>query len=79
VPKCAVRERRETGKCEGRKSPRQRHPEIVALAKRYIGAESERAAMSRGDRAGWQHKLLNRERRPFAAASLRSMIEEGKR
>src|SRR6266403_944598 len=48
---CAVRERRETGKCEGRKSHAERNPEIVALAKRLHRGRSRRAGACRCGRS----------------------------
>jgi len=54
----------ETGKCEAQ-SPRRSQAEIVALAKRYIGAEAEgRAPVAAGVSADWHPSFLNRTAAP---------------
>jgi DNA invertase Pin-like site-specific DNA recombinase len=70
------RKRRETGKCEGRKSHAERNPELVALAKRLHrqkpkgGRRSLRAISAELAAQGF----LNENGRPFAAASVKSML-----
>jgi hypothetical protein len=70
------RKRRETGKCEGRKSHAERDPELVALAKRLhrqkpkAGRMSLRAISAELATQGF----LNENGRPFAAASVKSML-----
>jgi hypothetical protein len=71
------RKRREAGKCEGRKSHAERNPKLVALVKRLHrqrpkgGRMSLRAISAELATQGF----LNENGRPFAAASIRSMIE----
>jgi DNA invertase Pin-like site-specific DNA recombinase len=71
------RKRREAGKCEGRKSHAERNPELVALAKRLHrqrpkgGRMSLRAISTELATQGF----LNENGRPFAAASVRSMLD----
>jgi DNA invertase Pin-like site-specific DNA recombinase len=71
------RKRREAGKCEGRKSHAERNPELVALAKRLRrqkpkgGRLSLRAISAELAARGF----LNENGRPFAAASVKSMLE----
>jgi hypothetical protein len=70
------RKRREAGKCEGRKSHAERNPELVALAKRLHrqrpkgGRMSLRAISAELATQGF----LNENGRPFAAASIKSML-----
>jgi DNA invertase Pin-like site-specific DNA recombinase len=70
------RKRREAGKCEGRKSHAERNPELVALAKRLHrqrpkgGRISLRAISAELAAQGF----LNENGRPFAAASVKSML-----
>ena len=69
------RKRREAGKCEGRKNA-ERNPELVALAKRLHrqrpkgGRTSLRAISAELATQGF----LNENGRPFAAASIKSML-----
>jgi DNA invertase Pin-like site-specific DNA recombinase len=71
------RKRREAGKCEGRKSHAERNPGLVALAKRLhrqkpkSGRLSLRAISAELAAAGF----LNENGQPFAAASVKSMLE----
>ena len=64
------------GKCEGRKSHAERNPELVALAKRLHrqrpkgGRMSLRAISAELATQGF----LNENGRPFAAASIKSML-----
>jgi hypothetical protein len=64
-------------KCEGRKSHVERNPELVALAKRLRrlrpkgGRMSLRAISAELATQGF----LNENGRPFAAASVKSMLE----
>ena len=71
------RKRREAGKCEGRKSHAERNPELVALAKRLHRRKPKGGRMSlRAISAELATQgFLNENGRPFAAASVRSMIE----
>jgi DNA invertase Pin-like site-specific DNA recombinase len=70
------RKRRDAGKCEGRKSHAERNPELVALAKRLHrqkpkgGRMSLRAISTELAAQGF----LNENGRPFAAASVKSML-----
>jgi hypothetical protein len=65
-----------SGKCEGRKSHAERNPELVALAKRLHrqrpngGRMSLRAISAELATQGF----LNENGRPFAAASIKSML-----
>jgi DNA invertase Pin-like site-specific DNA recombinase len=69
------RKRREAGRCEGRKNA-ERNPELVALAKRLHrqrpkgGRMSLRAISAELATQGF----LNENGRPFAAASIKSML-----
>jgi len=71
------RKRRDAGKCEGRKSHAERNPELVALAKRLHrqkpkgGRMSLRAISAKLATQGF----LNENGRPFAPASIRSMVK----
>jgi DNA invertase Pin-like site-specific DNA recombinase len=71
------RKRREAGKCEGRKSHAERNPALVARAKRLHrkrpkgGRMSLRAISAELAAQGF----LNENGRPFAAASVRSMLD----
>jgi DNA invertase Pin-like site-specific DNA recombinase len=65
------RKRREVGKCEGRKSHAERNPELVARAKRLHRKRPKGGRMSlRAISAD-----LNENGRPFAAASIKSMLD----
>jgi DNA invertase Pin-like site-specific DNA recombinase len=70
------RKRKAEGKCEGRKSHAERNPELVALAKRLRrqrpkgGRISLRAISAELAAQGF----LNENGRPFAAASVKSML-----
>src|SRR5919204_6176929 len=70
------RKRRETGKCEGRKSHAERNPELVALAKRLHRQKPKGGRMSlRAISAELATQgFLNENGRPFAAASVKSML-----
>jgi DNA invertase Pin-like site-specific DNA recombinase len=70
------RKRREAGKCEGRKSHAERNPELVALAKRLHRQKPKGGRMSlRAISAELATKgFLNENGRPFAAASVKSML-----
>src|SRR5262249_13291704 len=70
------RKRREAGKCEGRKSHAERNPELVALAKRLHRQKPKGGRMSlRAISAELATQgLLNENGRPFAAASVKSML-----
>jgi DNA invertase Pin-like site-specific DNA recombinase len=70
------RKRREVGKCEGRKSHAERNPELVALAKRLHRQKPKGGRMSlRAISAELATQgFLNENGRPFAAASVRSML-----
>jgi hypothetical protein len=71
------RKRREAGKCEGRKSHAERNPGLVALAKRLHRQKPKGGRMSlRAISAELATQgFLNENGRPFAAASVSSMIE----
>jgi hypothetical protein len=70
------RKRREAGKCEGRKSHAERNPELVALAKRLHRQKPKGGRMSlRAISAELAAQgFLNENGRPFAAASIKSML-----
>jgi DNA invertase Pin-like site-specific DNA recombinase len=70
------RKRREVGKCEGRKSHAERNPELVALAKRLHRQKPKGGRMSlRAISAELAIQgFLNENGRPFAAASVKSML-----
>jgi DNA invertase Pin-like site-specific DNA recombinase len=70
------RKRREAGKCEGRKSHAERNPELVALAKRPHRQKPKGGRMSlRAISAELASQgFLNENGRPFAAASVKSML-----
>jgi DNA invertase Pin-like site-specific DNA recombinase len=67
------RKRREAGKCEGRKSHTERNPELVALAKR-LRRQRPKALRSISAELAAQG-FLNENGRPFAAASIKSMLD----
>jgi DNA invertase Pin-like site-specific DNA recombinase len=71
------RKRREAGKCEGRKSHAERNPELVALAKRLYRQKPKGGRMSlRAISAELAMQgFLNENGRPFAAASIKSMLD----
>jgi DNA invertase Pin-like site-specific DNA recombinase len=71
------RKRREAGKCEGRKSHTERNPELVALAKRLRRQRPKGGRMSlRSISAELAAQgFLNENGRPFAAASIKSMLD----
>src|SRR5215831_14253008 len=71
------RKRREAGKCEGRKSHAERNPELVALAKRLHRQKPKGGRMSlRAISAELATQgFLNENGRPFAAASVKSMVD----
>jgi DNA invertase Pin-like site-specific DNA recombinase len=70
------RKRREAGKCEGRKSHAERNPELVVLAKRLHRQKPKGGRMSlRAISAELATQgFLNENGRPFAAASVKSML-----
>ena len=71
------RKRRETGKCEGRKSHAERNPELVALVRRMRRAKpkgGQRSLREIADELAAQG-YLNAHGRPFAAASIKSMLD----
>jgi type II secretory pathway component PulJ len=70
------RKRREAGKCEGRKSHAERNPELVALVKRLHRQKPKGGRMSlRAISAELATQgFLNENGRPFAAASVKSML-----
>jgi DNA invertase Pin-like site-specific DNA recombinase len=71
------RKRRDTGKCEGRKSHAENNPELVALVKRLRrqkpkgGRLSLRAISAELVAQGY----LNENGRPFAATSIKNMLD----
>jgi DNA invertase Pin-like site-specific DNA recombinase len=73
------RKRKETGKCEGRKSFAEMNPELVALVKRL-----RRASPKTGERRSLREisaelaRLghLNERGQPFNPASIKSMLEQ---
>jgi DNA invertase Pin-like site-specific DNA recombinase len=69
--------RRERGKCEGRKSHAERKPELVALVKRLRRRKPKGGQMSlreiSAELAAQGH--LNAHGQPYAAASIKSMLE----
>src|SRR5207237_1213082 len=71
------RKRKDNGKCEGRKSHAERDPELVALARRLLrrapkgGQRSLRAISAELAANGF----LNERGQPFAAASVKSMLD----
>jgi transposase len=71
------RKRREAGKYEGRKSHAERDPELLALAKRLHRQKPKGGRMSlraiSGELAA--QGFLNENARPFAAASVKSMLD----
>jgi hypothetical protein len=64
------------GKCEGRKSHAERNPELVALAKQLHRHKPKGGRMSlRAISAELAARgFLNENGRPFAAASIKSML-----
>jgi DNA invertase Pin-like site-specific DNA recombinase len=70
------RKRRDAGKCEGRKSHAELRPELVALAKRLHRQKPKGGRMSlRQISAELEARgFLNENGRPFAAASVKSML-----
>jgi DNA invertase Pin-like site-specific DNA recombinase len=70
------RKRREAGKCEGRKSHAERNPELVVLAKRLHRQKPKGGRMSLRAISAELAILgfLNENGRPFAAASIKSML-----
>jgi hypothetical protein len=71
------RKRCETGKCEGRKSHAERNPELVAIAKRLRRAKPKGGQRSLREIADVLVELghLNAHGQPFAAASIKSMLD----
>jgi hypothetical protein len=71
------RTRRQTGKCEGRKSHAERNPELVAIAKRLRRAKPKGGQRSLREIADVLVELghLNAHGQPFAAASIKSMLD----
>ena len=71
------RKRREVGKCEGRKSHAELRPELVALAKRLRRQKPKGGRMSLraiSTELAWRG-FLNENGCPFAAASVKSMLD----
>jgi DNA invertase Pin-like site-specific DNA recombinase len=70
------RKRRETGKCEGRKSHAERNPDLVALVRRMRRARPKGGQRSLREisaaLAAQGH--LNERGQPYAAASIQSML-----
>lgn len=72
------RKRRESGKCEGRKAHRDVRPEVVAIAKRLRRASpktGERRSLREIGRLLAEAGHLNERGRPYAANSIKAMIE----
>jgi len=71
------RKRREVGKCEGRKSHAERNPALVARAKRLHrkGPKGGRMSLRAISAELAAQGFLNENGRPFAAASVRSMLD----
>jgi DNA invertase Pin-like site-specific DNA recombinase len=71
------RKRREVGKCEGRKSHAERNPELVALVRRMRRAKPKGGQMSLREigNALAAQGYLNAHGRPYAAASIKSMLD----
>jgi hypothetical protein len=69
------RKRREAGKCEGRKSHAERNPELVALAKRLHRRHKRRMSLRKISAELAAQGFLNENGRPFAAASVKSMLD----
>jgi DNA invertase Pin-like site-specific DNA recombinase len=70
------RKRAAVGKCEGRKSHAERNPELVALAKRLHRQKPKGGRMSLRQISAElaAQGFLNENHRPFAAASIASML-----
>jgi len=69
------RKRRDVGKCEGRKSHAERNPELVALAKRLHRRHKRRMSLRKISAELAAQGFLNENGRPFAAASVSSMLD----
>jgi hypothetical protein len=71
------RKRRETGKCEGRKSHAERNPELVALAKRLRRQKPKGGRMSLRKISAElaAQGFLNENGHPFAATSIKAMLD----
>jgi DNA invertase Pin-like site-specific DNA recombinase len=71
------RKRRDAGKCEGRKSHAERNPELVALVKRLRRQRPKGRRMSLRAIAAElaAQGFVNENGRPFAAASVKSMLD----
>lgn len=72
------RKRKETGKCEGRKSHSEIRPEVVAHAKRLRRASPKsgsRLSFARIGRALAEAGHVNERGRPFASKSVRAMVQ----
>jgi DNA invertase Pin-like site-specific DNA recombinase len=71
------RKRRDVGKCEGRKSHAERNPELVALAKQLRRQRPKGGRLSLRDISAElaSRGYVNENGRPFAAASIKSMLE----
>jgi hypothetical protein len=68
--------RREVGKCEGRKSHAELNPALVALAKRLHRQKPKGGRLLREISAELEAQgYLNENGRPFAAASVKSMLD----
>src|SRR5262245_11609690 len=70
------RKRRETGKCEGRKSHAERNPELVVLVRRLRRRRTKGGQRSLREISAElaQRGIFNERGKPFAAASINSML-----
>jgi hypothetical protein len=70
------RKRRETGKCEGRKSHAERNPELVALVRQLRRKRPKGGQRSLRDVSAElaQRGIMNERGQPFSAASINSML-----
>jgi DNA invertase Pin-like site-specific DNA recombinase len=71
------RKRRDTGKCEGRKSHAERNPELVALVRQLRRKRPKGGQRSLRDISAElaQRGIMNERGTPFSAASIASMLE----
>jgi DNA invertase Pin-like site-specific DNA recombinase len=71
------RKRRDTGKCEGRKSHAERNLELVALVRQLRRKRPKGAQRSLRDISAElaQRGIMNERGQPFSAASIASMLE----
>jgi hypothetical protein len=70
------RKRRDTGKCEGRKSHAESNPELVALVKRLRRQKPKggRLSLRAISAALAAQGYVNENGRPFAATSIKNML-----